>query len=127
MKGIFEFEISGQQRGFKFGTYALGVACEQDKTTLSELFKKIGVPYEENGQKKTDSVNIMSLLHVFYGAAVHFAKHKKQSVDFGPEDVSDWLDELGIEKVNSILVDGLNQYQPKNSNSLAETREPVTQ
>jgi hypothetical protein len=118
MKGIFKID---ETRGFKFGTYAFAVACEEDKSTLSELLQKIGVGVEK------PNVNIMSLLNVFYGAAVHYAKHKKQKVDFGPEDVSDWLDELGLEKVNTILADGLNQYAPKNSTSPAEKGETVTQ
>jgi hypothetical protein len=126
MKGIFEFEIEGKKRGFKFGTYAFAVACDQDKSVLSDLLKKIGVPYEVDGEKRADPVNIMSLLNVFYGAAVHYAKHKKQGVDFTPDEVSDWLDELGLEKVNGYLQEGLNQYSPKNSTSLAEKGETVT-
>lgn len=124
MKGIFKID---ETKGFKFGTYAFAVACEQDKCTLSEILKRIGIPYEQDGVKKVDPVNIMSLLHIFYGAAVHYAQSQKRKIDFQPSDVSDWLDELGLEKVNQILSEGLNQYVPKNSNSLAETREEITQ
>jgi hypothetical protein len=126
MKGIFEFEIEGKKRGFKFGTYAMAVACEYDKCVLSDILKRIGVPYLVDGEKKKDKVNIMSLLHIFYGAAVHYAEHKKQPVDFSTSDISDWVDELGLEKVNAFLNDGLNQYSPKNSTSLAEKGEIVT-
>jgi hypothetical protein len=128
MKGIFKID---ETKGFKFGTYAFAVACEQDKCTLSEILKRIGIPYEDvdadgNRIKKVDPVNIMSLLHIFYGAAVHYAQSQKRKADFQPSDVSDWLDELGLDKVNEILANGLNQYVPKNSNSLAETREEIT-
>lgn len=124
MKGIFKID---ETKGFKFGTYAFAIACEQDKCTLSEILKRIGIPYEVDGIKKSDPVNIMSLLNIFYGAAVHYAHSQKHKVDFQPSDVSDWLDELGIEKVNEILLQGLNQYVPKNSNSLEETREKIIQ
>jgi hypothetical protein len=124
MKGIFKID---ETKGFKFGTYAFAVACEQDKCTLSEILKRIGIPYEQDGKQKVEPVNIMSLLNIFYGAAVHYAQSQKRKADFQPSDVSDWLDELGLERVNEILAEGLNQYVPKNSNSLAETGEAVTQ
>jgi hypothetical protein len=124
MKGIFKID---ETKGFKFGTYAFAVACEQDKCTLSEILKRIGIPYEQDGKQKVEPVNIMSLLNIFYGAAVHYAQSQKRKADFQPSDVSDWLDELGLERVNEILAEGLNQYVPKNSNSLAETREEITQ
>jgi hypothetical protein len=124
MKGIFKID---ETKGFKFGTYAFAVACEQDKCTLSEILKRIGIPYEQDGKQKVEPVNLMSLLHVFYGAAVSYAQSHKRKADFQPSDVSDWIDELGLERVNEILSEGLNQYVPKNSNSLAETREAITQ
>jgi hypothetical protein len=129
MKGIFKID---ETKGFKFGTYAFAVACEQDKCTVSEILKRIGIPYEivdgdGNRVRKVDPVNIMSLLHVFYGAAVSYAQSQKHKADFQTSDVSDWMDELGLEKVDEILAEGLNQYAPKNSYSLAETREAISQ
>lgn len=123
-KGVFKID---ETRGFKFGTYAFAVACEYDKCSVSDILKRIGIPYEVDKQTKADPVNIMSLLHLFYGAAVHYAKSNRLSQDFNTSDVSDWLDELGIEKVSQILSNGLNQYSPKNSNSLAETGEMIIQ
>jgi hypothetical protein len=120
-KGIFEFEIEGRHRGFKFGTYAFAVACEEDNCTLDELFKRIGV-----GQGKP-KVNLLALLNTFYGAAVAYAKGKKQDVDFAVDDVSDWLDHLGVDKVYATLSDGLTQYVPKNSPPPMETGEKVIQ
>jgi hypothetical protein len=124
MKGIFEFEVGEPKakRGFKFGTYAFAVACEKDKSTLSQLLKKIGV-----GESPGASVDVMSLLNLFYGAAVHYAKHKKTEIDFNDSDVSDWIDELGIDQVNRFLVEGFQQYAPKNSNSPKENGEMILQ
>jgi hypothetical protein len=121
-KGIFEFEVGEPKvkRGFKFGTFAFAVACKEDGTPLSELLKKIGVGVEN------PTVDIMALLNVFYGAAVQYAKEKRQPLDFHPVDISNWMDELGVDEVTRILTNGLTQYSPKNSETLAETRETVT-
>jgi hypothetical protein len=131
MKGIFEFEVGEpkEKRGFKFGTYAFKVACEKDGSILSDLLKKIGIPYQKGVDSEgkplmvRDGVNLTSLLNVFYGAAVHFTESKKQEANFELVDVSDWIDELGYDRVNEMLGEGLTQYAPKNSKSLAETGE----
>ena len=134
-KGIFEFEIDGKKRGLKFGTYGLGVACEKEKCSIDVLYRRIGQPYivtkivdgKEEKEVKVDTVKLLSLLHVFYGAAVHYADHTGTEIDFRPSDVSDWLDVIGLDKVNGILKEGLEQYVPKNSTSLAvEKGETVT-
>lgn len=130
-KGIFEFEVNGEKRGLKFGTYGLGVACDKEKCSVDVLYKRIGQPYiEGEGENKTvkrDPVNLMALLHLFYGAAVHYAESVKREVDFSASDVSDWLDALGVDRVNEIMTEGLNQYIPKNSKSPAvEKGEAVT-
>ena len=128
MKGIFEFEISGQPRGFKFGTYAFSIACERDgNCDLNELFKRCGFAYKVDGGLKSDSPNLKTLLHLFFGAAVHYAEHKRHSLDFTLSDVSDWLDEIGLEKLTDMITEGSSQYIPKNSNSLLENREKVAQ
>jgi hypothetical protein len=122
MKGIFEFEVGDPKvkRGFKFGTYALAVASEKNGVSLSALLKKIGI-----GEVGAE-VDVMALLHVFYGAAAHYAKHQKQEIDFSESDVSDWIDELGLEEINRFMKEGFNQYSPKNSNSLTENRELIS-
>ena len=131
-KGIIEFKVGDVDRGFKFGTYAFAIASKEEGCSLSELFKRIGIPYEVTLEDKTtetrrDEVNIMTLLNVFYGAAVQYAEQQtKTKPNFTVADVSDWIDELGLAKTQEILMEGLGQYQPKNSTSLAETGEPIT-
>jgi hypothetical protein len=134
-RGVFDFEVGEPkvQRGFKFGTYAFKVACEKAGLPLSELMKKIGVAYRVGTEPDgitpimaKDPIDLGSLLSLFYGAAVHYTESKKQKADFSEVEVSDWVDELGFDAVNKMLSDGLNQYSPKNSQSLAETRETAT-
>lgn len=131
MKGIFEFEVNGVKRGFKFGTYGISISCEKEDCTVDELFRRCGMPYmakDTNGNDvvKADNPKLKSLLHLVYGAAVHYAEDKNISTEFKVSEVSDWLDEIGEEKLKPMLVSGLSQYIPKNWTSLAETGEKVT-
>lgn len=132
MKGIFEFEVNGEKRGFKFGTYALSVACEKDDCAADVLLKRCGIPYTvvKDGKDiiKMEQPKLKSLLHLFYGAAMHYAEDNNLSIDFKPSTVSNWLDQIGLEKLNDMMVQGLTQYSPKNSNSpAAEKGEAVLQ
>lgn len=129
MKGIFEFEVSGQKRGFKFGTYAFSVACEKEgDVDLNTLFKRCGFPYKDaKGETRADKGKIKSLLHLFYGAAVHYAEDNDKPVDFKVSTVSNWMDELGEARLMEMINESFFQYLPKNSESLAETREPALQ
>lgn len=127
MKGIFEFEVNGVKRGFKFGTYGISVACEKDDCTVDVLLKRCGIPYlNANGDASSDKPRLKSLLNFFYGAAVHYAEDHNLPTDFKPSTVSNWMDEIGLENVNKMVVNGLQQYVPKNLNSLAGTGEKVT-
>ena len=129
MKGIFEFDVSGVKRGFKFGTYALSVACEKEgDIDLNTLFKRCGFPYkDEKGNPKADKAKPKSLLSLFYGAAVHFAEDNDQAIDFKVSSVANWMDEVGQEKLMSMINESFFPYVPKNFESLTEMREPVLQ
>lgn len=118
MRGIFEFEAGGKKRGFKFGTYALSVACKKEDCSVDVLFRRCGIPYkDEDGEYKRDPVDLGAFINLWYGAACHYAKSKGQEVDFQDVDVSDWMDELGQEKVTEMLIEAITPYQPKNSTS----------
>jgi hypothetical protein len=110
-KGIFEFEVGEpkRKRGFKFGTYAFAVACEREACSLEELLIKLGL---DGGGRK--NVSIMTLINTFYGTAVHYSESQNQKIDFKPSDVSDWIDEMGLEATDNMLRQGFEQYQPKN-------------
>lgn len=129
MKGIFEFEISKEKHGFKFGTYAFSIACEKEgDIDLNMLFKRCGFPYKDDkGVTKAEKAKMKSLLHLFYGAAVHFAEDNDQPTDFKVSTVSNWMDELGEAKLMEMINSAFFQYVPKNFQSLPETREPALQ
>lgn len=118
MRGIFEFEIGGRKRGFKFGTYALAIACEKEACSVDVLFRKCGIPYlDADGEYKRDKVELKAFINLWYGAAVHFVKSSGKEIDFTDADVSDWCDELGLDRINEMLISALTPYDPKNSNS----------
>ena len=118
MRGIFEFEIGGKKRGFKFGTYALSVACKKEGCSVDALFRRCGIPYrDEAGNVKADPIDLQAFINLWYGAAIHFAKSAGQEVDFTEVEVSDWCDELGQERVEAMLLEAIIPYNPKNSTS----------
>lgn len=134
MKGIFEFDISGQKHGFKFGTYAFSIACEKEgDIDLNTLFKRCGFPYKDGKDKegkdimRADKAKMKSILHLFYGAACHFAEDNDKPTDFKVSTVSNWMDELGEAKMMEIINEAFFSYVPKNLNSLTENRETVSQ
>jgi len=102
-KSIFEIEIGGVMRGFKFGTYSMSIACQKENCTLGELVTKI-----------SGDVQPLTVLHVIYGGAVAYNKSKKLPTDFDESDVSDWLDVLGFDTAMNLLRAGLEIYEPKN-------------
>lgn len=131
-QGIFEYEVEGVKRGFKFGTYGISVACEKEDCTVDVLYKRCGVPYLEKDKEgnpvvKANPPKLRSLLHLVYGAAVHYAEDNGLPTDFKVSEVSNWLDALGEEAIKPMFEHGLKQYVPKNSTSLAETGDTVTQ
>ena len=103
-----QVDIEGRQRGFRFGTYALAVACKESGCATVEQFfgSFIGVDKPESQ---------LNILNLFYGAACQYANHKKEPVDFNSTDVSEWLDLLGSEKVTEMFTEFLKTYTPKNS------------
>jgi len=128
MKGVYEFEVSGRKVGFKFGTYALSEACEKDGCSVDVLLRRCGIPYVEEGVVKNDKINLKSFLHLFWGAAMHYAEDTGLEKDFKVSTVSNWLDEIGVENLNDMMANGLTQYVPKNLTSLmTEMGDPVTQ
>lgn len=99
---VSEIEVNGVSRGFKFGTYAMAITCKEEGCSVTELGEKLQDP----------SNNLLTLLNFLYGAAVSYCKSKGVNPDFTASEVSDWLDEIGIDKAMSIITEGMKQ--PKN-------------
>ncbi len=106
MRREFEVEIGGKTRGFKFGTYQMGIACHEESLLLNRTVDMV-----ELG-RRMDSGNLSTILNFLYGAAYAYCVSKKEKVDFGPIDVSEWIDEIGFDKAMQLLSDGMRT--PKN-------------
>lgn len=129
--GIFEYEVEGVKRGFKFGTYGISIACEKEGCDVGTLYRRCGIPYLDKNEKgepvvKVDSANLKALLHLVYGAAVHYAEDNDLPIDFKVSHVSNWLDILGEDAIKPMFEHGLKQYVPKNSTSPTEMGEKAT-
>lgn len=109
MRGLFEFEIEGKQRGFLINFAAFGIWEEKNNCPLDELLARIGDP-------KAPKIKLISTL--FYAGAVSYCEHYEKEVDFKPADISNWLSELGIDKAGQILKESLSAVTPKNLNPL---------
>lgn len=103
MHGIIEFEISGKKRGLKFGQYALLLASRKDECSLSQFFTRVLVDKET-----------LSFIHLLYGAAVSWCESKNKKIDFTVEDISEWINELGVERMTEYINEGLKAPEVKN-------------
>lgn len=129
MVGNIEFEIDGVTRGFRFGTWAVNIISkESGERDIKKIFQKIQ-GYEVKNEKGEVIERVHPdtdmILTFFFGCASHYADHKKQKVDFRPVDVADWLDELGLEKINEMTLQLFDMYIPKNSNPPVMTGEKI--
>jgi hypothetical protein len=98
------FDINGQTRGFKLGTYTFKLINELAGTkTIEDVFK---------GMQSGD-VNFIATF--YYACAKHHAMSNKQPIDFAEVDVCDWLDELGADETGRITTELIRMYATKNA------------
>lgn len=98
MRGIVSREIGGKVRHFHFGTQMF-IDLEEKGLSLSK--------FQSRMQEKMFSTTA----DILYHAAVSFCKINKQDVDFEREDVSVWIDEMGISDSVQMITDGLSGLQ----------------
>lgn len=115
MTGVFSFDINGKKRGFKFGMYGYAEACEKENCDLDELFERIGL--REYEDKKIRKPKLKAIIHLYYGAAVQYAEDNNQEIDFSVSNVAGWLDYLGADRVQKMMIEGLKQPEIKNGNT----------
>src|SRR5690606_42081117 len=71
-----------------------------------------------NFQSRMQAKMFSTTADILYHAAVSFCKINKQDVDFEREDVSVWIDEMGLLDSVQMITDGLSALQ-KNVKALA--------
>jgi hypothetical protein len=103
VKGTFEFELSdGSKKYFKFGTLASEIFCEEEGiTSFSQMQERLTNP----GPK--------TAINVALASAKAYYESKNQEIDFNRGDVSDWLDEIGVEKFFEKIYASMSVYKDK--------------
>lgn len=101
-KGLFQFEVAGRQRGFKFGTLSNALFCKTEGIKPLDIQKRIieGDPFID--------------IDYSYYAAVAYCQINKLEVDFTKDDVSCWIDEIGVDRLAQMLLEAFKTYVPKN-------------
>lgn len=121
--GNIEFKIGDVQRGFRFGTWAMKViADESGVKDIKQTFKDIqGIA--DDGSRKAPDLNTMLIF--YYACAVNYTLHVKQKVDFDMYEVSEWVSELGFERINDMTLELFDMYMPKKINPPKPTGEMI--
>ena len=98
IRGQFELEAGGKNRGFKFGILASEYFCEMENITLKEMEGRL-----QNPTPKT-AINVAVAALRSYNESHGISEVVKRS------DVADWLDEIGIDKFFAKIEECLQIY-----------------
>lgn len=104
MKGIISKEVDGKVRHFHFGTQMF-LQLEDAGITLSNM------------QEKMKEKMFNTTIEIMYNAATAYCKVNKKDVDFERDDVSVWVDEIGINDSVNMITEGLKVLE-KNAPAL---------
>lgn len=103
-KGIFETEVAGKKRGFKFGMGAFAQLSRIEKCSIDAATKLI------------ISGDLQAQLTLLYTSAVQYARLNKQE-EPTQEQVNDWVDQIGLDKfidaINKAFRTSPNEEAPK--------------
>ncbi len=104
-KGVSEFEILGEVRGFKFGMGAMMRLCQLEGTN----FKGV--------QEKLSQGDVPVMIHLLYSAAVEYCKLYKKENEPTLAEVANWADELG-DRLQEVLSAAFEQAPDPNQKAL---------
>lgn len=92
--GYIEVNVGGRLVAFKFGMGSFAKFCELQNISLSKM-----------GDVLSDEspLQIQALINLLYAAAYTGEKLKNKEIDFTPEHVGEWLDDLAQDDLNRIL------------------------
>lgn len=93
IKGESQIEIGGKVRSLKFGTNATALFCELHKIGLGGFATLFSA----------ENLTPAHYRDLIYCALVSGARKNKEAVDFSPEDVGDWIDDLTEAQLASIF------------------------
>lgn len=111
-----EIRIGDVVRGFRTGLYGLSRAIDAAGVSQVAFFEGLAAG------------NTFYFLCLFYGAAVHYARHRKQPVDFSDSDVAEWIEEAGMERMQEVsdaIIKTVKQKEPEEKNQPAPETGPI--
>jgi hypothetical protein len=108
---MVEVEVNGSVRGFRFGTNTLRIIR---KATGIEAIEDVFGGLANKDGRRSQIDHIMFMNDFLWCCAQDYARSKKESMDFDMQDVSDWIDNIGLEKTKDLIVELVKSYSPKN-------------
>jgi hypothetical protein len=121
---MVEVEIGGVKRGFRLGMQTFRMMREiTGIDTLDDVFRGIANNAAPSGHEKQPIRSQID--HVFfindflYACAKDYARVAKQPFDYTKEDISDWMDECGLQEAMQVVGKLIQTYNEKNSKAPA--------
>ena len=108
---MIEIEVNGEKKGFVFGTNTFriirGVTGIQ---SMEDVMTGLG-----NIDKKRSQLEHVEFINDFlWSCAQDYARKMKLSMEFTTADVSDWMDEIGLQETMNIVAELIKSYHEKN-------------
>lgn len=106
--GEIVIHVKGADRTLKFGTLSSALFCEAEGIKLKEMGHRISNP---------EPYSQINLIHT---AAVAFCRINKKDVDFSLDDVTEWIDEVGEDRLAAMILEAMKvDFEKKSKNFLA--------
>lgn len=110
--------IAGKHRHFMFGTYTFKLIREATGLEhVEDVFEGIAnKKTDDNGnttQVRSDLEHVEFISSFLHACAIHGARTAKEKVDFDEVEVSDWIDEIGLEKSINLIGDLIQSYSAR--------------
>lgn len=103
IRNTIEVELNGKTYGFRTGTYAWGLAI-----------RECGAIDNESFVKRLSHGDVTAATAIFYASYVQYQQWKNLPVELNLVQISEVLEDLGIEKAQPIMDKLLESYKPKN-------------
>lgn len=102
-KGLVKITVDGKDRFLKFGTLQGAIFCELEGIRIIDMQARL------MDQKPFTIINF-----VFSGASA-YSRLNKEPIDYTPDDVSEWLDQINQEELLNLITASMTTYEEKKS------------
>lgn len=113
---MIEREINGVTRKFKFGTYTLKIIGQDTgEKVLNKVFDRL------------ISGDYPFILSFCWACAKHASIELGESPVPSEMEVSNWMDDLGVDQTDKLLAELIDAYKAKNLTAPQETGQMIAQ